>query len=89
MISNITPTRAKQKIIDLFLFLAYCGLRVSDQMTLNNSQVKVENGDIYLNLEMNKTRGRVSFKLNDKAKTIFNKYANPDSKTLLSNHLFK
>lgn len=70
------PTQAKQKIIDLFLFRVYCGLRVSDQMTLNKSQVKVENGDIYLNLEMNKTRGRVSFKLNDKAMNIFEKYAN-------------
>jgi len=70
------PTKAKQKIIDLYLFRVYCGLRVSDQMTLNKSQIKIENEDIYLNLLMNKTRGQVSFKLNDKAKNIFKMYTN-------------
>ncbi len=75
-------TPQKQKVIDLFLFRSYCGLRVSDQLTLKNSNVKEVDGDIYLDLEMNKVRTRVSFKLTDKAKGIFEKYNNPKAKYL-------
>ena len=70
-------TPQKQKVIDLFLFRAYCGLRVSDQLTLKKSNIKKVDGEIYLDLEMNKVRTRVSFKLIDKAKKIFLKYKNP------------
>ena len=73
------PTPRKQKIIDLYLFRVYCGLRVGDQMTLKKSNVNIVDEDVYLDLAMNKVRGRVAFKLSDKAKVIYHKYNSPQS----------
>jgi len=73
------PTVSKQKIVDMFVFNAFTGLRIGDLLTLKTTDFKFLDGVIKLNLRMNKTDDFVDHKLSSVPKMIFDKYANYES----------
>jgi len=77
-------TKGRQKVVDMFLFNCYTGLRIGDLFTILKSDIIQDDDTIRLRLRMNKNTSLVSHKLNDKAIVIFNKYYSNESKYIFN-----
>ncbi|MEI7422216.1 MAG: tyrosine-type recombinase/integrase [Prolixibacteraceae bacterium] len=70
-----TTCNAHQKIIDLFIFNCFCGLRYSDLSKLNQFNfIKDEEGDYAIVQENKKTEFRVNIPIQETALKILEKY---------------
>lgn len=65
---------AKQKVLDLFLFMCYTGLRFSDICTLTQDEVVTENEVTKLHFKMDKGNEYLGIKLSSKPLKILKKY---------------
>jgi len=84
---NITlkPKQAHlQKILDMFLFSCYTGLRFSDVSTINKNNLQTIDGNLWLNITMIKTTEPVQIPLyllfDGKPIEIINRYSSHDRK---------
>jgi len=71
LIEDVTLTEIMDSARDIFLFMIYTGLRVSDAMKLKSSQVKKD----FIRLPSKKTKRFLVIPISKKTRIIINKYA--------------
>jgi len=70
-----TKSDAHQRIIDLFIFNCFCGLRYGDLIKLNKFNYRIdEDGDYYIEQENKKTDNTVNIPIQSTALKILEKY---------------
>ena len=78
------PSLGTKKVRDMFLFMCYTGLRISDLCTLKKSDIEVIDGKTYLYFKIRKTDEILKIKLSVRPIDILNNYRNEDSKYLFN-----
>lgn len=68
---NLTSYEEQQQVKSAFLFSCFTGLRFSDIVSLNKSDIINENGNYYIHIRIHKTQDLLKIKLNSTATVLY------------------